>query len=621
MTNDSTGRTVPAMLQNGQIIGRRFRILHQLGTGGMGHVYKALDENLGREVAVKLLSEQAVQDQTIIDRFFHEGRALAAIKHQAVIDIYSFETDEALGIPFFVMEYVDGRLLTELKPTLLRDRRTFAEYLLQLCEGIQACHERGVIHRDLKPNNVLVDHRGKVKLFDFGIAKTTLNQTQVGQTIGTAYYMSPEQCMGSRELTAKSDVYSLGIIIWEFLFGQVPYDAAPQAGAEVAIAVQHIQATLPQVAIDPHDPLLPLVPLVRRMLDKEPANRPDLHELIAALRSLLGQTTAGARLPSNSPSHAANESALSSAEKLSAIAFLLFVIVLTIFGLYDRYNPPPVSVITPPQALATGSTSMPLSATAPTSIAVEPPVATSAASSPVASDEIDIIIPASEPTSASPTAETEPAAKALAEAEELMLRFAPGLSTKPVLEQIDRVGRLSDRETADRLRSKFATLLVSTGDAFAESDPASQLRYLRVADDIASLPGLAKRISEIEKQLNEASSPSRQRQELETRIRESLGSTLPLANPQTVLDDITALASFTGDTLKADEQKIKLVGKLMNDAFERADSNPAAALSMLRFAVRLAPENDDLKQSIAALERKVGETTAPKRRDRRPSSP
>ncbi|HNV71928.1 MAG TPA: serine/threonine-protein kinase, partial [Candidatus Ozemobacteraceae bacterium] len=381
------------MFQNGQIIGRRFRILRPLGAGGMGHVYKAHDENLGREVAIKLLADHAVQDQTVIDRFFHEGRVLAAIKHPAVIDIYSFETDEQLGIPFFVMEYVDGSLFSELKPTLLHDRTRLASYLLQLCEGIQACHERGVIHRDLKPTNILVDQRGRLKLFDFGIAKTTLQQTQVGQTLGTPYYMSPEQCMGSRELSPKSDMYSLGVIFWEFLFGQVPFDAAPHAGAEVAIAVQHIQATLPQVAIDPHDPLLPLVPLVRRMLDKDPASRPEVAEIITALQGFLGTKAGVIRNASVSvPAAQASGSTLSTGEKLAASAFALFVLFTMCFGLYDRYNP---SADTPAETLtASGTPPLSLSQTASdaTTTAIAPPLASSALVSTTASATVPITV-------------------------------------------------------------------------------------------------------------------------------------------------------------------------------------------------------------------------------------
>lgn len=269
------------------MIGDIYRIEGVLGSGGMGKVYKALDTTLNRVVAIKVLNEETSGDKTLVERFLKEGQLLATVGHPNVLNIYASSRDSKTGRPFLVMEFIDGALLSDLKPTLRKDMARIAPLMLQLFEGIQACHAKGIIHRDLKPSNLMVTREGILKVFDFGIAKTAANLTRTGMTVGTPQYMSPEQCQGNRELSAKSDIYSLGIIFWELVFGEPPFKGDGSSNPELAVAIQHIQGTLPMVALEKENPFLSILPDIRRMLDKDPSSRPAIEDLIADLEELI----------------------------------------------------------------------------------------------------------------------------------------------------------------------------------------------------------------------------------------------------------------------------------------------------------------------------------------------
>lgn len=273
-----------------ELIGEIYRIDKEIGSGGMGKVYRALDTSLNRTVAIKVLNETLSADETIVERFIKEGQLLATVGHPNVLNIYASAREKQTGQTFLVMEYIDGKLLSELKPALIQDPRQIAPLMLQLCEGLQACHNKGIIHRDLKPSNLMVTRDGLLKIFDFGIAKTAQALTRTGTTVGTPMYMSPEQCVGSREITGQSDIYSLGVICWELIYGEPPYKADDESNPELAIAMKHVQATLPMVALPKAELFLPLVPLVRKMLDKDPKARPTLDELIETLEAFVTQT-------------------------------------------------------------------------------------------------------------------------------------------------------------------------------------------------------------------------------------------------------------------------------------------------------------------------------------------
>lgn len=271
------------------MIGEIYQIEKELGSGGMGKVYKALDTSLNRTVAIKVLHEISPSNHSLIERFIKEGQTLATVGHRNVMGIYASARDKATGRPFLVMEYIEGKPLSELKSAINKDCRQAVPVMLQLAEGIAACHERNIIHRDLKPGNIIITPEGLVKILDFGIAKTQTSLTKTGMTVGTPEYMSPEQCTGSKNISGKSDIYSLGIIFWELIFGTVPYQADASQNAELSIALKHIEATLPaQVAI-PDMSMVPIIGLVRKMLDKDPNARPAISTIIDTLEDYLSE--------------------------------------------------------------------------------------------------------------------------------------------------------------------------------------------------------------------------------------------------------------------------------------------------------------------------------------------
>jgi len=278
-TNEGTGKS--------DVIGEIYQIQKEIGTGGMGKVYRALDTSLNRVVAIKVLHDQSSSDHSLVDRFIQEGQTLATVGHRNVMGIYASARDKSTKRPFLVMEYIEGKPLAQLKNAVQKDCRQSVPIMLQLAEGIAACHEKGIIHRDLKPSNIIVTPEGIVKILDFGIAKTQTHLTKTGMTMGTPEYMSPEQCTGSKNISGKSDIYSLGIIFWELIFGSVPYKAENAQNPELSIALKHIEGTLPaQVAI-PDVTLIPIIGLVRKMLDKDPTARPEEPVIIDTLEGYL----------------------------------------------------------------------------------------------------------------------------------------------------------------------------------------------------------------------------------------------------------------------------------------------------------------------------------------------
>ncbi|MBF0544107.1 MAG: protein kinase [Candidatus Riflebacteria bacterium] len=272
------------------LIGEIYKIEGILGQGGMGTVFKVLDTSLNRLVALKTLNDDCMKDESLVDRFIREGQLLATVGHPNVVNIFASARDRKSNRPFLVMEFIDGASLSKLKPVLRAEKHRILPIMLQVFEGIKACHDRGIIHRDLKPGNIMVTKSGLVKLFDFGIARTAKSMTKTGMTLGTPQYMSPEQCTGSKEITSKSDVYSIGIIFWELVFGEPPFNAEGSDNPEVAIAMKHLQGTLPMVALPKEEVFIELVPQIKRMLDKEPSSRPTVEELIDILDEACSKT-------------------------------------------------------------------------------------------------------------------------------------------------------------------------------------------------------------------------------------------------------------------------------------------------------------------------------------------
>ena len=253
-----------------ELVGRRYQVLRSIGAGGMADVYLARDLNLQREVAVKVLRPDFSRDSAFRVRFLQEARAAANLTHPNIVTIYDFGEDpEHL---FIVMEFVDG---TDLK-TLIHRRTTIPrpaalDLLIQVCEGVGYAHRAGLVHCDLKPQNILVSNAERAKITDFGISRA-LASIPLGEqwdvVWGSPQYFSPEQASGAAPSPA-SDVYSLGVVLYEMLTGRLPFEAAdPRLLAEL----HQVGQLLPP---SQHDPSIPpaLDQIIQKVLSKEPAAR------------------------------------------------------------------------------------------------------------------------------------------------------------------------------------------------------------------------------------------------------------------------------------------------------------------------------------------------------------
>ena len=270
-------------MSTGSVINGRYRVEGRLGVGGMSTVLLALDERLERHVAVKLLAEHLADDPTFVSRFRREALAAARLVHPNIVQVFDSGFDESAHQHFIVMEYVPGQSCAEI----LRDRghldvEQVEDIITQACRGLDYAHRNGVVHRDVKPGNLLVSESGVVKLADFGIARATGQSsiTQVGSVLGTAAYLSPEQARGE-EAGPQADLYSLGVVTYQLLSGRLPYEA--NSLAELALKQQR-ESPIPLQRINPHVPTA-LAEAVALAISVVPEERPrtatELSELIA----------------------------------------------------------------------------------------------------------------------------------------------------------------------------------------------------------------------------------------------------------------------------------------------------------------------------------------------------
>ncbi len=275
----------------GTTLSGRYRLQARIGAGGMSTVYRAMDETLQRQVAVKLMNREVASDSDQLERFRREARAVAQLSHPHVVGVIDAGEDE--GRPYIVFEYVEGETLKE------RIRRCgrlpIAEavaYAIEIARALGAAHARHIVHRDVKPQNVLIDEEGSAKVTDFGIARTLDEEglTADGRVLGTTDYVSPEQALG-QPVTGQSDLYSLGIVLYEMLTGEVPFKGESQ----VAVAMKHVREDLPDVQVARPEVSAALAAVIDRATAKRREDRyANDAELIADLEDVLAIETARA---------------------------------------------------------------------------------------------------------------------------------------------------------------------------------------------------------------------------------------------------------------------------------------------------------------------------------------
>ncbi|HTY58197.1 MAG TPA: serine/threonine-protein kinase, partial [Bacteroidota bacterium] len=205
-----------------------YKIIEKLGEGGMGIVYKAQDTKLDRPVALKFLPQHMTSDAVEKERFVHEAKAASALNHPNITTIY--EIDEVDGNMFIAMEYCEGRTLRQIVESEQLSVKSVLDIGIQVCEGLAMAHEKGIVHRDIKSDNIMLTARNQAKIMDFGLAKLkgASKLTRAGSTLGTASYMSPEQAQGE-DIDRRSDLFSLGIVLYELLTGQLPFRGEHQS--------------------------------------------------------------------------------------------------------------------------------------------------------------------------------------------------------------------------------------------------------------------------------------------------------------------------------------------------------------------------------------------------------
>ncbi|HEX7744174.1 MAG TPA: serine/threonine-protein kinase, partial [Micromonosporaceae bacterium] len=266
------------MIAAGVTLGGRYRLDERIASGGMGDVWRGTDEVLGRTVAVKILLPALLDEPGFAERFRGEARTMATINHPGVVDIYDYGSDQQVA--FLVMEYVEGDALSRTLSRVgrLTPARTMA-LVAQAADALHAAHQKGIVHRDVKPGNLLVRPNGTLVLTDFGIARSAIvgQLTAAGAVLGTASYISPEQATGG-VVTAASDVYALGVVAYQCLSGRRPFDG----DSALEIAMRHVRETPRPLPAD-----IPPVAraIVERSMAKDPAARwPNAAALAAVAR-------------------------------------------------------------------------------------------------------------------------------------------------------------------------------------------------------------------------------------------------------------------------------------------------------------------------------------------------
>ena len=270
------------MIKTGTILGDRYEILEKIGTGGMAEVFKGKDHKLNRYVAVKVLKEEFRDNDGFVKKFKEEAQAAAGLAHPNIVNVY--DVGDENGIYYIVMELVEGITLKnyiERKGRLTIKEAT--SIAIQVSAGLEVAHNNHIVHRDIKPQNIIISREGKVKVTDFGIAKATTSQTTTSSDMGSVHYASPEQARGGY-VDHRSDIYSLGIVMYEMVTGRVPFDGE----TAVTVAVKHLQEQM--VPPSKYCPEIPysLEQIIKKCTEKSPDRRyQDIGDLMADLKQSL----------------------------------------------------------------------------------------------------------------------------------------------------------------------------------------------------------------------------------------------------------------------------------------------------------------------------------------------
>jgi tRNA A-37 threonylcarbamoyl transferase component Bud32 len=275
----------------GETIAERYELEEVVGHGGMSTVYKAHDSLLERNVALKVLHQQYNEDEDFVERFKREARSVAQLQHPNIVTV--IDRGEEAGRQYIVFEFIDGENLKELVVRKGRlDLRAALEIALEVARGLAFAHDHGLVHRDVKPQNVLLNGDGGAKVTDFGIARTLdvdHSVTQTGTILGTSNYIAPEQASG-RPVDAHTDVYSLGVVLYEMLTGELPFPGE----SFVAVAMKHIQEPAPNVLDVRGDLPLRVAEMIDRALEKDPEDRfPTMDAFAAEIEANLAELDRG----------------------------------------------------------------------------------------------------------------------------------------------------------------------------------------------------------------------------------------------------------------------------------------------------------------------------------------
>lgn len=270
------------MVRIGMFLGDRYEILEKIGSGGMAEVFKGKDHKLNRFVAVKVLKDEFVEDRNFVRKFKEEAQAAAALAHPNIVNVYDVGDEQ--NINYIVMELVEGITLKtyiEKKGRLTVKEAT--SIAIQVASGLEVAHNNQIVHRDIKPQNIIISREGKVKVTDFGIAKSVSSNTNTADAMGSVHYTSPEQARGGYS-DAKSDIYSLGIVMYEMVTGRVPFDGE----TTVVVAVKHLQEDIVSPRVYASDIPVSLEHIILKCTEKSPDRRyANVTELIADLKQSL----------------------------------------------------------------------------------------------------------------------------------------------------------------------------------------------------------------------------------------------------------------------------------------------------------------------------------------------